>query len=176
MINEREASRKFFRKESIISSHKVNEEEKTSIVYHIENLKQLRDWMREDSEVISFMIQELRKNNNIIISEYYMMIEKHDHLFDLYQALLNKIVNQNEDVSIEFIHDKIIKLEDYFTPSFFSNRGWAPRLWVGFERRTDSSTQLNPLNKVGRSNPLMSWIRTPTSSFVQLDDHSTDVD
>jgi hypothetical protein len=34
------------------------------------------------------------------------MIEKHDHLFDLYQALLNKIVNQNEDVSIKFIHDE----------------------------------------------------------------------
>jgi hypothetical protein len=35
-----------------------------------------------------------------------MMIEKHDHLFDLYQALLNKIVNQNEDVLIEFVHDE----------------------------------------------------------------------
>jgi Ser-tRNA(Ala) deacylase AlaX len=62
--------------------------------------------MREDSEVISFMIQELRKNNDIMISEYNMMIEKHDHLLNLYQALLNKIVNQNESVSIEFIHDE----------------------------------------------------------------------
>jgi hypothetical protein len=35
-----------------------------------------------------------------------MMIEKHNHLFDLYQALLNKIVSQNEDVSIESIHDE----------------------------------------------------------------------
>jgi hypothetical protein len=98
MINEREASRRFSRRESIISSHEVNEEEKTLTVYHIKNLKQLRDWMREDLEVISFMIQKLRKNNDIIISEYNMMIEKHDHLFDLYQALLNKIVNQNEGV------------------------------------------------------------------------------
>jgi hypothetical protein len=62
--------------------------------------------MKEDSEVISFMIQKLRKNNDIMISEYNMMIKKHDHLFDLYQALLNKIVNQNEGVSIEFIHDE----------------------------------------------------------------------
>jgi hypothetical protein len=36
------------------------------------------------------------------------MIEKHDHLFDLYQALLNKIVNQNEEISIESIHDEDI--------------------------------------------------------------------
>jgi hypothetical protein len=56
MINEREASRRFFRRESIISSREVNEEEKTSTIYHIENLKQLRDWMRENSKVISFMI------------------------------------------------------------------------------------------------------------------------
>jgi hypothetical protein len=62
--------------------------------------------MKEDSEVISFMIQKLKKNNDIMISEYNMMIKKHDHLFDLYQALLNKIVNQNEDVSIEFVHDE----------------------------------------------------------------------
>jgi hypothetical protein len=62
--------------------------------------------MKEDSEVISFMIQELRKNNDIMIDEYNMMIEKHDHLFDFYQALLNKIVNQNEDVSIESVHDE----------------------------------------------------------------------
>jgi hypothetical protein len=62
--------------------------------------------MRENSKVISFMIQKLRKNNDIMISEYNMMIEKHDHLFDFYQTLLNKIVNQNEDVSIEFIHDE----------------------------------------------------------------------
>jgi hypothetical protein len=62
--------------------------------------------MKEDSEVISFMIQELRKNNDIMISEYNMIIKKHDHLFDLYQALLNKIVNQNEDVSIESVHDE----------------------------------------------------------------------
>jgi hypothetical protein len=62
--------------------------------------------MKEDSEVISFMIQEFRKNNDIMISEYNMMIEKHDHLFDLYQALLNKIVNQNEDVSIKLVHDE----------------------------------------------------------------------
>jgi hypothetical protein len=41
-----------------------------------------------------------------MISEYNIMIEKHDHLFDLYQALLNKIVNQNEDVSIESVHDE----------------------------------------------------------------------
>jgi hypothetical protein len=34
------------------------------------------------------------------------MIEKHNHLFNLHQALLNKIVNQNEDVSIESIHDE----------------------------------------------------------------------
>jgi hypothetical protein len=62
--------------------------------------------MKEDSEVISFMIQKLKKNNDIMISEYNVMIEKHDHLFDLYQALLNKIVNQNEDVSIESVHDE----------------------------------------------------------------------
>jgi hypothetical protein len=41
-----------------------------------------------------------------MISEYNMMIEKHNHLFDLYQALLNKIVNQNEEVSIKSIHDE----------------------------------------------------------------------
>jgi hypothetical protein len=52
------------------------------------------------------MIQKLRKNNNIMINEYNMMIKKHDHLFDFYQALLNKIVNQNEDVSIESVHDE----------------------------------------------------------------------
>jgi hypothetical protein len=63
--------------------------------------------MREDSEIISFIIKELRKNNDIMISEYNMMIEKHNHLFNLYQALLNKIVNQNEDVSI--VTNAIIK-------------------------------------------------------------------
>jgi hypothetical protein len=62
--------------------------------------------MKENSEVISFMIQKFKKNNDIIISEYNMMIKKHDHSFDLYQALLNKIVNQNEDVSIESVHDE----------------------------------------------------------------------
>jgi phosphatidylinositol kinase/protein kinase (PI-3 family) len=34
------------------------------------------------------------------------MIEKHDHLFDFYQALLNKIVNQNKNVFIKSIHDE----------------------------------------------------------------------
>jgi hypothetical protein len=106
MINERKTSRRFSKRKSIISSHEVNEEEKTSTIYHIENLKQLRDWIREDSEVISFMIQKLRKNNDIIIDEYNMIIKKHDHLFNLYQALLNKIVNQNENVSIKFVHDE----------------------------------------------------------------------
>jgi hypothetical protein len=43
-----------------------------------------------------------------MISEYNVMIEKHDHLFNLYQALLNKIVNQNEDVSIKSVHDEDI--------------------------------------------------------------------
>jgi hypothetical protein len=66
---------------------------------------------------------------------------------------------------------KIIKLEDYFTPSFFSNRGWAPRLWVGFERRTGSLTQLNPLDKVGCPTPPMGLIGAPTSGFVQPDDY-----
>jgi hypothetical protein len=43
IINEKEASRRFFKRKSIISSHEVNEEEKTLTVYHIENLKQLLD-------------------------------------------------------------------------------------------------------------------------------------
>jgi hypothetical protein len=92
-INEWEASRKFFKRKSIVSSHVINEEEKTSTIYHTKNLNQLRDWMREDLEIISFMIQKLRKNNDIMINEYNIMIKKHDYLFDLYQALLNKIVN-----------------------------------------------------------------------------------
>jgi hypothetical protein len=70
-----------------------------------------------------------------------------------------------------FFNRKIIKLEDYFTSCFFSNREWAPRLWVEFERRTDSSTQLNSLNKVKCSISSMSWIEALTSSFVQLDDY-----
>jgi hypothetical protein len=65
---------------------------------------------------------------------------------------------------------KIIKLEDYFTFSFFSNREWASRLWIEFERRTDSSTQFNSLNKVECSISSMSWIETLTSNFVQLDE------
>jgi hypothetical protein len=68
---------------------------------------------------------------------------------------------------------KIIKLEDYFTFSFFSNRGWAPRLWVEFGRRKNSSTQLNSLNKVECPTPSMSWIGAPTSGFVQPNDHPT---
>jgi hypothetical protein len=75
---------------------------------------------------------------------------------------------------LDFFGHKIIKLEDYFTPSFFSNRGWAPRLWVEFGRRTDPSTQLNSLNKVGCPTSLMSWVGTPTSGFVQPDDHTRD--
>jgi hypothetical protein len=93
ILNEREASRTFFKRKSIISSHEVNKEEKTLTVYHIKNLKQLRNWMKEYLKIISFMIQKFRKNNDIMISEYNMMIEKHDYLFDFYQALLNKIVN-----------------------------------------------------------------------------------
>jgi hypothetical protein len=72
-----------------------------------------------------------------------------------------------------FFGHKIIKLEDYFTPSFFSNRGWAPRLWVGFERRTGLSIQPNSLNKVGCSTPSMSWVGALTSGFVQPNDQST---
>jgi hypothetical protein len=75
-----------------------------------------------------------------------------------------------------FFSHKIIKLEDYFTPSFFSNRGWAPRLWVGFGRRTDSSIQPNPLNKVGCLIPSMGWVEALTSGFVQPDDHPTSGD
>jgi hypothetical protein len=72
-----------------------------------------------------------------------------------------------------FFGHKIIKLEDYFTPSFFTNREWAPRLWVEFERRIDSSTQFNLLNKVECPTSSMDWIRAFTLGFVQPDDHST---
>jgi hypothetical protein len=39
------------------------------------------------------MIQELRKNNDIITREYNIVIKKHDSLIDFYQALLNNIEN-----------------------------------------------------------------------------------
>jgi hypothetical protein len=74
-----------------------------------------------------------------------------------------------------FFDHTIIKLKDYFLPPFFSNRGWAPRLWVGFGRRTDSSTQLNPLDKVECPTPPMGWVGAPTSGFVQPDDHPNSV-
>jgi hypothetical protein len=105
MVNERGAPRRSSRRESIIPPHEVDEEGKAPTAYHIENLEQLRDWMKEDPEATSSMIQELRKNNDIMTSEYNMIIEKHDHLFDLYQALLNKTVNQDGGVPIGPVHD-----------------------------------------------------------------------
>ena len=82
----------------------MNDDEKTSTVYHIENLEQLHDWMNKDAKVVSSMIQELRKNNDILTHDYNIVEDKHDHLFDLYQTLLSKNDNQDKSVSIKSVH------------------------------------------------------------------------
>ena len=64
--------------------------------------------MNKDSKVISFIIQEFRKNNNIMTNKYNIVINKHNRLFNLYQTLLNKNDNQNENVSIESVHEENI--------------------------------------------------------------------
>ena len=64
--------------------------------------------MKKDSKIILFMIQEFRKNNDTLTNEYNIVEDKHDYLFDLYQTLLNKNDNQNEDIFIESVHEENI--------------------------------------------------------------------
>ena len=54
------------------------------------------------------MIQELRKNNDTMTNKYNIVVNKHDHLFDLYQTLLNKNDNQDKNVLIESVHEENI--------------------------------------------------------------------
>jgi hypothetical protein len=95
-----------------------------------------------------------------------------DHLAYSDDSFFTWLTRQRNVIFVFFV-PRDTKSGDMSGPwHFFSNRGWAPRLWVGFGRWTGPSTQFNSLNKVGCLTSSMGWIGTLTSSFVQLDDHS----
>jgi histidinol phosphatase-like enzyme len=96
MINEREASRRFFRKETIIFDLRFDEEENSLSSYQIEMKNQLRHWIEKNLRVVVFMIQKLIKENMTIIKNYNRVTN----------IVRNALEEVEKEALIESIHDE----------------------------------------------------------------------
>ncbi len=51
------------RRESLIQSEEIDEEEHVVFSYHIDSMKKFVHWLNKDVEVVEFMLFQLRKEN-----------------------------------------------------------------------------------------------------------------
>jgi hypothetical protein len=96
MINEREASRRFFRRETIIFDLRFDEEENSLFSYQIETKNQLRHWVKKNLKVVVFMIQKLIKENMTVMKNYNRVAK----------IVRNAMKEVEKEASIESIHDE----------------------------------------------------------------------
>ncbi len=113
------------KRESLIQSEKIDEEEHAVSFYHIEILKKLIHWINKDVAAVKSMLFEMRKENVMLNDEYNKIVSDKTRYEVEYERMKERLdelenIDENEnvesfDVSVESVRDASIRVDALMT-------------------------------------------------------------
>ncbi len=113
------------RRESLIQSEEIDEEEHAVFSYHIEILKKLIYWINKDVAAVKSMLFEMRKENVMLNDEYNKIVDDKARYEAEYERMKKRFerfenIDENEnveslDVFVELVRNASVKLDAFLS-------------------------------------------------------------